>query len=293
MPIVVFGAAGGLGRRVLAALPPDREVVGIDRDLDPACDIASPDDLSRLLERLPANVVAVNCAGMVATPVAPGDFAELIRSNIQAPAVLIRALADRLDHMVHISSISVYGTPRSNPMTEDHPLAPETAYGISKQTGERLIGLVCSQAGVPLTVIRATQLYGLPSARDTLPHVLARKLSAGESPELTVSAQTRRDYLHVDDAARLIAQAALDPRVGTFNAGSGEGVLLGELFAAGYEAVGRPVPAGRAAGPDTSQWLDTSRARKSFGWEPRDHVLEWVRAVAGGDPEAAEEPATV
>lgn len=276
-PVVLFGAAGGIGRRVRAMLPADREVIPVDRRLDPPCDAAEPADLERLAARLPARVVAVNVAGVVSTATAPEVLAALLRGNAQAPAVIAGALAGRLEHVVHLSSVSVYGPPLGNPISERHPLAPDTAYGVSKAAGERLAQIACAAAGVPLTVIRATQLFAVASARDTLPHVLARCLRAGEAPALTVDPATRRDYLHVDDLARLVARAAQDPVAGAFNAGSGGGVLLGELFACAYAAVGREAPRAPAAA-GRSQWLDCAAARAAFGWAARERVVDWVRA---------------
>jgi nucleoside-diphosphate-sugar epimerase len=287
-PVVVFGAAGSLGRRVLAAMPPEQEVIGVDLNLEPVCDVASPRDLAGLLERLPARLIAVNVTGVVSVGESPHAIASLVRSNVQGPAVLVGALAERLEHFVHLSSISVYGPPRVNPMTEEHPLDPDTPYGITKSAGERLVRAGCARAGVPLTVVRATQLFGLPSAHETLPHVLTGRVCAGEAPELRAAPTTRRDYLHVDDAARLIVSAALRPRAGTFNAGSGGGVALGELFATAYEAVGRHPPVTPGDGPDSSQWLDSGAARAAFDWEPRQSVLDWVAAVAAGQAPDAE-----
>jgi UDP-glucose 4-epimerase len=279
--IVLFGAAGALGTRVRAALPRDREVIAVDRVLDPPCDAADPGDLARLLERLPPRLVAINVAGLVSTATSPDAVAAAVCANAQLPAVVAATLAQRLVHFVHLSSVSVYGPARANPIGEDHPLAPDTVYGVTKATGERLAAIACADAGVPMTVIRATQLFALASAHDTLPHTLTRRLRAGESPQLTADPRTRRDYLHVDDAARLIAAAALaPPRPGAFNAGSGQGVALGELFAVAYEAAGRVAPAAPPGGPGSSQWLDSTAARKAFDWAPREHVLDWIRAGA-------------
>jgi UDP-glucose 4-epimerase len=276
-PIVLFGAAGGIGRQVRALLPADREIIEVDRLLEPPCDAAEPADLERLLKRLPPRIVAVNVAGLVSTDAGPGALAGLLRSNVQAPAVVVAALAERLERLVHLSSVSVYGPPLANPVTEDHALAPDTPYGVSKATGERLVQLGCAAAGVPLTVIRATQLFGVASAHGTLPHALTRRLREGESPALTIDPATRRDYLHVTDLARLVARAAQEPVAGVFNAGSGDGVALGELFAVAYAGAGRTPPP-TASGPSWSQWLDCAAARAAFGWQPRERVVDWVRA---------------
>jgi nucleoside-diphosphate-sugar epimerase len=238
LPIVLFGAAGGLGRRVLAMMPADREIIPVDRALDPPYDLADPGELSRLAKHLPRRLIGVNVMGAVSTAVDPEAVAASVRNNVQSAGVIVSGLGDRLEHFVHLSSISIYGTPCANPITEDHPLRPDSVYGVAKSAAELLVKTLCSSADCSLTVIRATQLFALPSAGDALPHVLARRLRGGETPTLTADPTTRRDYLHVDDAARLIVQAALARRAGTFNAGSGGGVLLGELFAVAYEAGG-------------------------------------------------------
>jgi nucleoside-diphosphate-sugar epimerase len=281
LPIVLFGAAGGLGRRVLALTPGDCEVIPIDRMLDPPYDLADPGDLSELAERLPRRLIGINVTGAVSTAVDPDAVAASVRNNVQSAGVIVSGLGDRLEHFVHLSSISVYGSPSANPINEDHPLRPDSLYGIAKSAGELLVKTLCSSLDSPLTVIRATQLFALPSAVDALPHVLARRLRDGETPQLTAHPRTRRDYLHVDDAARLIVQAALARRAGTFNAGSGDGVLLGELFAAAYEAAGRPPAATPSAARDTSQWLDIRATQDAFDWTPMKSVVDWVRAVVG------------
>jgi nucleoside-diphosphate-sugar epimerase len=282
LPIVVFGAAGALGRRVLALLPGDREVIAVDRVLRPACDLAEPADLRELATRLPRRLIAINVTGDVSATVDPESVAASVRNNVQSTGVIVSGLGDRLEHFVHLSSISVYGPPDGNPITEDHPLRPDSVYGIAKSAGEQLVTTLCASLDRPLTVIRPTQLFALPSADDAFPHALARRLRGGETPHLTVDPATRRDYLHVDDAAQLIVRAALAPRAGVFNAGSGGGVLLGELVAVAYEAAGRTPEPG--AGRDTSQWLDIRAAQEAFDWTPVQSILDWIRVavVAGG-----------
>lgn len=276
LPIVLFGAAGGLGRRVLASMPDDCEVIPVDRVLDPPYDLANPDDLRELAKRLPRRLIGINVTGAVSTAVDPDAVAASVRNNIQSTGVIVSGLGDRLEHFVHLSSISVYGSPSANPIAEDHPLHPNSVYGVSKSAGELLAKALCSSLDSSLSVIRATQLFALPSAHDALPHVLARRLRRGETPRLTADPRTRRDYLHVDDAARLIVQAALTRRAGTFNAGSGGGVLLGELFAAAYKAAGRSPAAAPSTGRDTSQWLDIRAAQDAFDWTPVESVMDWV-----------------
>ncbi len=290
LPIVLFGAAGGLGRRVRALMPDDREVISVDRVLDPPCDLADPSDLGKLAERLPPRLIGINVTGAVSTAIDTNAVAASVRDNVQSIGVIVSGLGDRLEHLVHLSSISVYGSRSTNPITEDQPLRPDSVYGAAKSAAELLATALCSSLGSSLTVIRATQLFALPSASDALPHVLARRLRAGETPQLNVDPGTRRDYLHVDDAARLIVQAALTHRAGTFNAGSGGGVLLGELFAAAYAGAGRRHAAAPGIGPDTSQWLDIRTTREAFEWTPVQSVVEWVRAVVDGTTSILSEP---
>jgi len=282
-PIVLFGAAGGLGRRVLALLPDDHDVIPVDRALDPPYDLADPIDLYKLAERLPPRVIGINVTGTVSTAVDADTVAASVRNNIQSPGVIVSGLGDRLEHLVHLSSISVYGSQGANPISEVQALRPESVYGISKSAGELLVRALCSSSGCPLTVIRATQLFALASADDALPHLLVRGLGAGETPQLTADPGTRRDYLHVDDAAQLIVRAALAGRAGTFNAGSGGGVLLGELFAAAYEAAGRTPAAPSRTGPETSQWLDIRAAQDTFDWTPTESVVDWVCSAVSAD----------
>jgi UDP-glucose 4-epimerase len=289
LPIVVLGAAGGLGERVLAALPAAQEVIAVDQLLEPPCDLADPAEVRSLIAGMPQRLIAVNVMGAVSTATDADAVAQAVRNNVQSAGVIVSALGDRLEHLVHLSSISVYGRPVANPIAVEQPLAPESIYGVTKLAGEQLLGALCAETGAGLTILRATQLFALRSAVDSLPHVLARRLSEQDSPKLTADPLTRRDYLHVEDAARLIATAALAPRAGTFNAGSGDGTPLGELFATAYEAAGRPVPT-HEGGADTSLWLDTATTREVFEWAPSRDVIDWVRDTVAGATAKSEGP---
>lgn len=279
VPVVVFGAAGGLGRRIVKALAGVAPVVSVDRSLDAAHDLADPSAVARLLEDLPARLTAINAAGLVASGDSAAEVAAMVRANIEVPACIATVLAPRLEHLVHVSSVSVYGAPTTNPITEAHPTVPTTVYGASKLAAEHLVSVLCARSVTPVSILRLAQLFALPSAATTYPHSLVARLAGGELPALQVALSTRRDYLHVDDAAGLVALAARTRVPGTFNVGSGTGTRLVDLEAAAYEAFGRRPPA-PAAGPDTSQWLDVSLAKHTFGWQPEREIIGWIRSGA-------------
>src|SRR5438094_59711 len=57
--------------------------------------------------------------------------------NTRATLNLLKAcLKARIQKFVYVSSSEVYGTAKTVPMSEDHPLDPTTIYGASKLTGE-------------------------------------------------------------------------------------------------------------------------------------------------------------
>lgn len=274
-PLVLFGAAGSVGSRIEKRLRERFDILSVD--VDGGVDAADGGALLALRESLPPRCIAINAAGVVTTADDPGSGGALVRSNVQAPYLIAKVLGDRLERLIHISSVSVYGRPDPfhQLIKEDRPLKPVTSYGVSKLAAEELLRIEFSERRCDLTILRSTQLFGLESAADTLPHILVRGLLSGESPQLDAAPSSRRDYLHVDDLVSLVAATAEDPQHGVFNAGARESVELGRLFEVAYMAAGREPPLLRG-GPDASQVLDSSLARATFRWEPSRPVMSWL-----------------
>ncbi|MFI6874548.1 GDP-mannose 4,6-dehydratase [Streptomyces sp. NPDC050400] len=196
--------------------------------------------------------------------------------------------------MVHTSTSEVYGTARTAPIDESHPLQPQSPYSASK-IGADMTALSHWHAfELPVTVVRPFNTYGpRQSARAVIPTILAQ-LHAGAREIKLGSLTPTRDFTYVTDTARgFMAAADCDRALGqVLNLGTGREISIGDLALALIAASGRDAqlvadPARlRPSGSEVHRLLsDNTRAREWTGWEPQvsledglQQTSEWVAA---------------
>lgn len=157
MRVLVTGADGFLGRRLVTALP-GHSVIGASRRPMPDVEWRRLDDMRGKVdwERLLAGVDAVvHLANIAHKHASEADF-EVV--NHQATAAL-GAAAARLGirHVVYVSSIyAQVGHSTERTLDETDAPRPINAYGRSKLAAERAI----AASGVPFTVLRPVLVLG-------------------------------------------------------------------------------------------------------------------------------------
>lgn len=118
-----------------------------------------------------------------------------------------------IDHVVIASSCNNYGRAASTDIDEETEQAPLNPYAESKVESERLLAEAIDEHGIDGTALRMSTNYGwAPGIRFNLVvnHFVFRGLT--DRP-LTVygDGSNWRPFIHVEDAARAYAHAALDP----------------------------------------------------------------------------------
>ncbi|GAB2504573.1 SDR family NAD(P)-dependent oxidoreductase [Promicromonospora xylanilytica] len=208
--------------------------------------------------------------------------------------LLERARAAGVGRFVHVSSSEVFGTAQYAPMDERHPTWPETVYGGSKLAGEAYARAAYRTHGMPVTVVRPFNTYGPRShfegdSGEVLPRTIVRAL-CGLPGFVYGDGEQTRDFLHVSDTARALAEiAGCDAAVGrTVNVGSGAELTINDLVATVARIVGRPDldPVRLAARPGDVRRLlvDNTLVRELTGFVPRTsfeqgvaELVEWFR----------------
>lgn len=138
----------------------------------------------------------------------------LIDSNLGLP--LRVAGRFRRARLVYASSVSVYGTPLWQPINEEHPFNRPSAYALSKLAGE-----VAVAAHPEQVTLRFSSLYGAGMVAKTfLPLIIEQAQQTGRITLIGDGARTQ-DYLHVQDAARMLMVAGEGKATGIYNAVNG------------------------------------------------------------------------
>ncbi len=222
--VLVTGAAGSLGQRVVARLlarPGVEGVVTVDKVPAPArreeveshtLDLSTeetPDELAALAKQVDAFL------HLAWDPDGPGNLRALRH-------VLGAAEAVEPGQLVHLSSATVYGAWPDNPvpLTEGAGLRPnpELAYAVEKAAAEVSVGRWAhDHPKVAVAVLRPACTVGPRS------HPLYRALAAGNRPPLGSEGRFVQ-YLHIDDLAEAVVHTWEHGLSGTYNVAPDNGV---------------------------------------------------------------------
>jgi nucleoside-diphosphate-sugar epimerase len=227
MNIVVTGSSGFIGHTIVKMLD-GYDVVGIDcHEVYPGirsdvikqliAERRTIIDASDRFNEMPVNlsigfpVVNPNPDIVIHTAGFPNqrtvNLTPVRAAQCMIPALLSALeLAQHSKKFVFISSSMVYGD-FPNFVTEDHPLNPNTLYGIYKETGEKIVAKYCNEHDIAYTVIRPSAVYG---ERDVSNRLVGKFLTAAiEDEQLQIKGAAEiLDFTHVDDVAQGIIQAA-------------------------------------------------------------------------------------
>jgi len=134
--------------------------------------------------------------------------------------------------MIYISSSEVYGTCKVSPMSESHPLDPQSIYGLSKLIGEEYVKLYNKYYNLPAVIIRPFNAYG-PNHRDdhysAVITAFIRQLEKGEPLTIEWTGEQLRDFNYVSDTVDGIILLSKLENGEIVNIGSGKSVSINEL----------------------------------------------------------------
>jgi dTDP-glucose 4,6-dehydratase len=231
------------------------------------------------------------------------DPAVFARTDVEGVVCLLEAIrADGRTALVHMSTDEVFGSlPAPIEADEDQPFAPGSPYSASKAAAELMIHAYCETYGLPVTVLRACNVFGPNQHLEKfIPLFITRALAGDEMP-LYGDGLQEREWLHVEDlvsAVRLVARSLPASGLAKFNVGSGHRLPNIELARRICELTERPVelirPVLDRPGHDRRYALDSSRIR-ARGWAPTIDiedglvdVVDWYRRRR--DPSGESDP---
>ena len=287
---LLTGASGFLGQvvaqRLLAA---GHEVIGLDIRPAAMAGLAAHiiDDLSdaaRLQARLENDrPTCIIHAGGVSGPMVMTDKpVETLAVNVGGTLNLLQAAsAAKVATFIHCSSISAIGSYyEADPISDDHPLRPDTAYGCSKAACEMLLQGLHGRIAMDLCGLRFSTVYGPGRTTSLVTDSIADAALAGTTIE--VAATSDWPYIFIDDAADATVGAALSStrRQLMYFITYPEQVSAADLATAAAAALGTPPIAVSMTGPQTNRGpVDIRAAMRDFGFAPKINHREGMRRL--------------
>ena len=211
----------------------------------------------------------------------PVDYMDI---NVQGTVkVLECARRAQVSKFVYAASSSCYGL-ADTPTREDHPIAPQYPYALSKYQGEQAAFHWRNVYGLPVNTVCIFNAYG-PRVRTTGAYgavfgVFFRQKLAGKPFTVVGDGSQTRDFVYVTDVARAFLKAAETEASGErYNVGAGNPQSVNRLVEI-LEGPVEYVPT-RPGEPDCT-WADISKIKSQLGWRPEVSFEDGVQNMMAG-----------
>lgn len=230
-------------------------------------------------------------AALIAIPysyVAPRSYVE---TNVTGTLNVLEAARELgTARVVHTSTSEVYGTARTVPIHETHPLQGQSPYSATKIGADKLAESYHLSFGLPVVTLRPFNTYGpRQSARAVIPTIISQ-VAAGQRDIRLGDLRPTRDFNFVTDTARAfraVGEAGPEVLGRTLNAGSGREISVGDTVRLIAQVMGAELQVSqedarlRPEGSEVMRLLADHRELTALtGWEPRVPLEEGLRWTA-------------
>jgi len=316
-PVLITGCTGLLGSWLAATLvDAGAQVVGLIRDEVAQSllrlsgyqdrmgavrgDVTDYGLLERALNEYEVDAV-FHLAAQTTVTIANRAPLSTLEANIKGTWTVLEAArrSPTVTRIVVASSDKAYGALPTLPYTEDMPLRGSHPYDASKACADLLAQMYAATYGLPVAITRCANMYGGGDLNwNRIVPGTIRSVLRGEAPVVRSDGTPLRDYLYVKDAVQaylVLAQQLDRPEVRgqAFNFGTNQPRTAMEMVEMIISLCGapdlRPIVLGEASHEIQDQYLDSTKARTTLGWEPA-HSLEqglqetaaWYQAFLSG-----------
>ena len=285
MKIIILGANGFIGRRILNRLYPSHQVLAcsLHPDILPeegyrfeTIDMLDYAAMTTLLNDFQPEVM-INASALSVVDYCEQHQEEAYAMNVTAVKHLAEYSRDHSCRLIHLSTDFVFDGTSSIAYTETDVPNPINYYGKTKQWSEEVIGQLCTD----YAIVRVEVVYGkpLPKQHGNIVHLVKNRLENGQS--LRVVSDQFRSPTWVEDIACAIEQLLSNQHQGIYHICGGETLSVAEIAyrAAKYfnldtsliepittEAMNEATP----RPPFTP--MSVEKAQQAFGYQPS--VLE-------------------
>lgn len=221
-------------------------------------------------------------------------------NNITGTLILMELMEKyNVNNIVFSSSATVYGMPKTVPITEDFPLSTTNPYGSTKLMLERILtDAATANPKLSVTLLRYFNPIGAHKSgnmgedpkgipNNLLPYVAQVAVGKLEKVHVfgndypTKDGTGVRDYIHVVDLAmghiKAIEHRADKPGVHIYNLGTGNGYSVLEIIKSFEEACGKKIPYvidPRRPGDIAECWADPKKAKQELKWTATRGIKE-------------------
>ena len=224
-------------------------------------------------------------------------------NNVIGGLNLLEYMKNKIKYIVFSSTCAVYGTPKKLPVSEEEAKDPESVYGESKLTFEKVLHWYDRLFNIKHINLRYFNAAGAsldaslgedhdPIETHIIPRAIKAALGEAEFDLYGTDYETKdgtavRDYIHVEDLAQVHIQALEklmnDNNSDSFNLGTGRGYsnlevieMVRKVSKVDFKVNKMP----RRAGDPPLIYADNKKAKEFLGFNPKFSDLETIVKTA-------------
>ncbi|MEA1893582.1 MAG: NAD(P)-dependent oxidoreductase [Campylobacterota bacterium] len=164
--------------------------------------------------------VIINCTGQITDPIN-----QCLLLNTKGTTNIINAVKKSNKKLIHISSVSVYGT--AEYVEEDSDLNPETPYGSMKSFSDYLIETNLTN----YTILRVSNLFGKNQEKGIINYLTKSYLLDEKNLYFNNDGSLKRYYINIEDFALIVNEVMEQKIVGIYNIVGKDQLTIKELVA--------------------------------------------------------------
>jgi len=241
--------------------------------------------------------VIFHLAALIGIPYSYISPLAYIKTNIEGTYNILQAARELgVEKVIHTSTSEVYGTAQFTPITEEHPVNPQSPYAATKAAADHLALSFYRSFGLPVAIIRPFNTYGpRQSTRAVIPTIITQMLSDERKIKLGFLHPTR-DLTYVKDTVdAFLKMAESKNSIGeVINIGLNSEISIGDLVKSIAKIVnvadgeiGIEIEKERER-PEKSEverlWADNKKAKDLLAWSPKytleqglKETVEWFK----------------
>ena len=266
-------------------------------------DLLDKDKLEKVFEENSDIDSVIHFAGLKAVGESVAKPVEYYHNNITGTLILLDVMKKyNCKKIVFSSSATVYGNPKTVPISEDFPLSTTNPYGSTKLMIEQILNDVYisdnswsvillryfNPIGAHESGLIGESPNGIPN--NLMPYI--NQVACGKLEYLrvfgndydTIDGTGVRDYIHVVDLAKGHLKALDKARnmegVEVYNLGTGTGYSVLEIVKAFEQATGVEIKykiVDRRPGDIATCYANANKAKNELGWEAQKGILEMCK----------------
>lgn len=234
-------------------------------------------------------------AALIGIPYSYSTPESYVDTNIRGTLNVLQVARElKIKKFIHTSTSEIYGTAQKIPISEDHPINPQSPYAASKSAADVMAISFYRSFNLPVVVVRPFNTYGPRQSNRAIIPTIITQLLANKGVIRIGSLFPTRDFTYVNDIVEGFMKAAesKDAIGEVINLGSNSEISIKELVRMISDIIGidpKIIVEDRRKRPAVSEVrrlrADNAKAQKLLGWrleyslyEGLKETIDWFRS---------------